>query len=104
MNDEESEIPAKESEPVEPGTGENENESEEPGYHHARNGNVARLPKNVRDRLNWLILDGNTYRQVIEKLGEEGKGLNEEDIRTWKRGGYKEWLVELDGKEGLKSI
>jgi len=106
MDNEESEISPEEAATgsVEAVAEETEKESDEPGYRHARNGNVARLPKKVRDRLNWLILDGNTYKQVIAKLGEDGKGLKEEYIRTWKRGGYKDWLVELERKEALHSI
>jgi len=59
-----------------------------------RNGNVARLPKEVRDRINVMIRDGVTYRQIIERLGEDGKGLDRSNMSRWKDGGYEDWLLE----------
>ena len=59
-----------------------------------RNGKVARLPKAVRNRLNHMMLDGLTYRQIIEALGEDGQSLNEDNLTTWKTGGYLDWRRE----------
>ncbi len=49
-----------------------------------RNGNVARLPKAVRDRINRMIEDGVPYAEIIESLGEEGKGLDKWNLTRWK--------------------
>src|SRR2546427_9377050 len=63
--------------------------------HHRRNGNVARLPKPVRDQLNEMLLDGIPYRQIIEKLGEHGRSLSVNNISNWKTdGGFDEFLKE----------
>ena len=44
--------------------------------HDARaNGKVARLPKALRDQINQWILDGVTYPDIIQRLGEHGQGL-----------------------------
>jgi len=59
-----------------------------------RNGNVARLRKGVRDRINVMIEDGVEYGEIIERLGEEGKGLDKSSLSRWKNGGYKDWLAE----------
>jgi hypothetical protein len=59
-----------------------------------RNGNVARLPKAVRDRVNLMILDGVPYGEIIEQLGEDGVGLDISNLSRWKDGGHQDWLVE----------
>src|SRR6267154_3104363 len=59
-----------------------------------RNGNVARLPKAVRDQINAMIQDGVPYAAVIERLGEAGKGLGISNLSRWKDGGYRDWLLE----------
>lgn len=59
-----------------------------------RNGNVARLPKEVRDRINEMIQDGVPYRVIVEKLGEEGKEVSISGLSRWKDGGYQDWVVE----------
>jgi hypothetical protein len=66
---------------------------EEPGSHRRR-GNVAQLPKVVRDRINVMIEDGVTYREIIERLGEDGKDLDPSNLTRWRQGGYQDWLVE----------
>src|SRR5437867_464746 len=35
-----------------------------------RTGTVARLPKEVRQRINYMLDDGLSYAQIIEQLGE----------------------------------
>ena len=66
-----------------------------------RNGFVARLTKDLRDQINHMLLDGVPFRKIIENLGDPGKHLNEGHITTWKAGGYKEWLADLERKEAL---
>jgi hypothetical protein len=57
-----------------------------------RNGKVARLPAELRDQINRLIEDGVPYKLIIEKLGDAGKHLNEDNISNWRLGGYKDYL------------
>src|SRR5436190_17504372 len=66
-----------------------------------RTGTIARLPNTVRDQLNQMLLDGIPYRQIIEKLGEDGKDLNEGHISEWKKGGYEDWLLQQERLDDL---
>src|ERR1043166_2758566 len=59
-----------------------------------RTGRVARLPKADRDKVNLMLLDGVPYAAIIEALGEQGKSLNEDNISSWKLGGYQDFLEE----------
>ena len=67
-----------------------------------RNGFVARKPQEVREKINLMLLDGITYPKIVENLGEDGKGLNEDSIGTWARGGYQDWLDNLDRAGALR--
>lgn len=62
--------------------------------HSRRNGNIARLPKAVRDQVNLMIQDGVAYSAIIQRLGENGQGLCPSNFTHWKDGGYKDWLLE----------
>jgi hypothetical protein len=64
-----------------------------------RKGKVARKPKEVRERINQMLLDGISYIDLIAALGDDGKDLNDENIGRWQRGGYQEWLREQDRRE-----
>ncbi len=68
-----------------------------------RNGNVARLPKAVRDRINRMIEDGVPYAEIIESLGEDGKGLDKWNLTRWKEGGYQDWLAERSFIERIRA-
>ncbi len=68
-----------------------------------RRGLVARLPKNVRDRINEMIQDGFTYLKIIEALGNDGETLNEDALSTWRAGGYQDWLRQGQLTEMLKT-
>jgi len=57
-----------------------------------RNGKVARLPAELRDQINRMLDDGVPYKTIIEKLGEAGKHLNEDNISNWRFGGFKDYL------------
>src|SRR5436190_6092087 len=59
-----------------------------------RTGKVARLPKAVRDKLNIMLLDGFPFADILNTLGEEAKGVTEQNITTWVPGGHKDWLNE----------
>jgi len=72
-----------------------------PASGHRRQGKVARLPKAVRDKLNFLILDGLSYTDIIKALGEDGEGLNEDMLSRWKLGGHQEWLTEEKDMEDM---
>src|SRR5437016_14535150 len=63
--------------------------------HSRRNGKVARLPIDLRDQINRLLDDGVPYKLIIEKLGEAGKHLNEDNISNWRLGGHQDYLNTL---------
>ena len=58
------------------------------------NGNVARLPKTIRDNINQMIEDGVTYPEIIKRLGDHGKDLKPDNLSQWKKRGYQDWLAE----------
>src|SRR5436190_23476051 len=69
-----------------------------------RNGNVARLSKAIRDRLNQMLQDGIPYLQILERLGPDAAGVNEDNISNWKTGGgYHDWLREQRIAERMKT-
>jgi len=63
-------------------------------HHRRHNGNVARLPKLLRDKVNTMLLDGVTYPALIKNLGADGKGLIPSNLSRWKNGGHQDWLAE----------
>ena len=60
-----------------------------------RNGKVARLPLPLREQINQMLDDGVPYKAIIEKLGEAGKHLNEDNLSNWRLGGYQDYLNTL---------
>ena len=60
----------------------------------ARNGKVARLPKQMRDQINQMLDDNLHYHSIIKSLGDQGKDLETDHIRRWKSGGYRDYLRE----------
>src|SRR6266478_1660015 len=60
-----------------------------------RNGKVARLPLALREQINQMLDDGVPYKAIIQKLGEVGKHLNEDNIGNWRLGGYQDYLNTL---------
>ena len=59
-----------------------------------RNGNVARLPKQVRERINHLLDDGLTFSQVLEQLGDQALGITVAHIGSWHGGGFQDYLAQ----------
>ena len=64
----------------------------EPSCKRHRTGRVARLPKEIRSRINQMLDDGFPYLQIIQNLGESAGPLTEKCIRSWKNGGYQDYL------------
>src|SRR6267142_3412438 len=74
-----------------------------PHFEHRGNGKIARLPKIIRDQINNWILDGVTYPDIIQRLGEHGKDLKPDHISQWKKRGYQDWLRQREWLEHLTS-
>jgi hypothetical protein len=69
--------------------------------HHRRNGRVAQLPKVLRDQINQMILDGVPYTKILETIGDPVKHINPDNLSEWKKGGYPEWLIEMQRADDL---
>jgi hypothetical protein len=61
-----------------------------------RTGNVARLPKAVRDSINQLLVDGVPYAHIAQRLTEQGHPLTENNVSRWSRGGHRDWLRDQE--------
>jgi len=72
----------------------NQTDSGESSGIHRRTGTIARLSKTLRESLNCMLADGLSYADILAKLGEDGKHLNEDNLSRWHAGGYQDWLKE----------
>src|SRR4051794_24517994 len=64
-----------------------------------RRGFVARLPKDLRDRINSMLDDGIVYADIAAEIQKSANPplpftLTEDHIRSWKCGGYEDWLKQ----------
>ena len=58
-------------------------------------GKIARLPEDIRLKINQMISDGLTYGEIIASLGPVGAHLTRHAVRDWRRGvGFREWQQE----------
>ena len=74
----------------------------------ARNGKIARLPRDIRAQLNTRLQDGAEGRQTLRWLNSlpevrkilaqffDGRPVNEQNLSDWRQGGYEEWLTHQD--------
>jgi hypothetical protein len=70
-----------------------------------RNGKVARLPAVLREQVNHMLEDGVPYKAIIEKLGDAGKHLNEDNLSSWRLGGFQDYLkVQALNERALTQI
>ena len=79
-----------------------------------RNGKIARLPKEVREQLNYRLENGwsgtrlvkwlNELPEVRQVLREEfhGHPISAQNLSQWREGGYLDWLRHQDSREGLR--
>jgi hypothetical protein len=71
-----------------------------------RNGNVARLPKVLRDKINSMLDDGAEYSQIIAELEKSTNPplphtITEQNITRWKDGGYQDYLRDQAWREQM---
>ena len=64
---------------------------------------IAHLPKETRQRINEMLDDGLTYNAIVERLGEQGKELTERCVRSWKQGGYQDYLRQQEMLEQCRA-
>lgn len=71
-----------------------------------RNGNVARLPKVLRDKINSLLDDGATYPQIIGDLEKSTNPplpypISVNNLSNWFEGGYQDYLRNQAWRERI---
>lgn len=71
-----------------------------------RKGNVARLPKPLRDTVNAMLDDGFTYKQIIAELEKSQNPplphpISEDSLSRWNHGGYQDYLQTQDRRERM---
>jgi hypothetical protein len=60
-----------------------------------RTGNIAQLPRTVRDQVNQMLDDGGRYHKIIAWLNNNGHpGIKPNNLTAWRTGGFQEWLEE----------
>jgi hypothetical protein len=72
-----------------------------PAFTHRGVGKIARLPKATRQQVNEWILDGVPYSDIIQRLGDLGKGLNPGHLSEYKKRGYVDWLRQREWFENV---
>src|SRR3954468_15248010 len=66
-------------------------------HHHVRTGKVARLPATVRESINQMINNGESYPKIVRYLTGLGyPGLTVHNLSRWRWGGYEDWLAAQD--------
>ena len=65
------------------------------------NGRIARLPNDLRDRLNQMLLNGVPYKGIIAALNLAPLGINKDSLSNWKKGKHKLWLLQLERRHDL---
>ena len=71
-----------------------------------RTGKIARLPKDIRDRVNTMLDDGVPYKTILAELNACRDrwpacltGINKMNLTHWKQGGYRDWCREREIRE-----
>jgi hypothetical protein len=67
----------------------------EPDYGRRRASKIGRLPKELRDKLNFLLLDGVPHAEIPNRLGEIAKDITENNVNKWATGAFPLWLAEF---------
>jgi hypothetical protein len=65
---------------------------------------IGRLPKVVRDKLNFLLRDGVAYPDIVTQLGDEGNGVTARNISSWHNSPHhQQWLLHQDWLDTLRA-
>src|SRR4051812_18485402 len=71
-----------------------------------RRGNVARLPKTLRDLVNAMLDDGKPYSEIVQALQNSADPIlphpvTERNISNWFEGGYQDYLRAESWRERI---
>src|SRR5258706_1541622 len=70
-----------------------------------RNGKIAQLPPEIRERVNLMLRRGSRYSDMIQKLAELGyPGISAGNISLWKHGGFVDWFREQQRLEAALAV
>ena len=70
--------------------------SQAPTHRADQRSKIAVLPKEQRDAINNLLLDGASYSSVINRMAEQGISLNSENVSKWYQSGFQDYLASLE--------
>jgi Protein of unknown function (DUF3486) len=66
----------------------------EPDIPSRRKGKIAQLPKEIRDKINVMMQNGESYPAIIEYFRPSGLILLPKNLSNWFVGGHQDWLRE----------
>jgi len=81
-----------------------------------RRGKIARLPLDIREKVNRRLEDGVEGKQIVEWLNSlpkvralmasefDGQPVNEPNLSHWKTGGYRDWLEHQEALEATRQF
>jgi hypothetical protein len=81
-----------------------------------RNGKIAKLPKEVRERLNRRIESGEEGKELVKWLNSlpetqalltsdfEGRAINAQNLCEWKKRGYRDWQMKQERTEVVRQM
>ena len=82
----------------------------------ARNGKIARLPRDIRDQLNERLEQSEQSPQLLEWLNAlpetqkilqdhfAGVPISPQNLSQWRQGGFQEWLARRDLAEDAREV
>ena len=81
-----------------------------------RRGKIARLPLDIREKVNRRLEDGVEGKQIVEWLNSlpkvrallaaefDGQPVNEPNLSHWKAGGYRDWQEHQEALEATRQF
>jgi hypothetical protein len=82
----------------------------------ARHGKIARLPREIREGLNWHLDQGlagprllhwlNSLPETKRVLDEHfnGQPISQQNLSQWRLGGYRDWLLQQEAREAMEDF
>jgi hypothetical protein len=73
---------------------------------HRPNGKIARLPKDLRDKVNVMLRDGVPYSRVLKHIEDSlpvplEDPISEQNLSNWKNAGHQVWLHDQEQREEI---
>src|SRR5215471_20884828 len=67
-------------------------------------GKIAALPREQRELINQMLVEGSTYPAICEKLLEHGVSLNTQNVSNWHNGAHQDWLLHQEWREDTRTL